>query len=736
MYGSITELPDNIQSDCSDQEQGEYLRVYNLVYGQTNDATKATAAAWGWVKKMRVQGVAVMKTAKNGDPVIGGWAMHFSNGREDKDFHDTYFSRASRLMLEYYQGAPLWMEHGLDNRYWDVPIGKRQNVGIFGYGVWIDHALHRSHEMFDETYRGAENGEFSYSSDSIGHYVERGFNPVDGRLDSWPFAGCSLTRDPAEPGLGFVSPQVFLGALKSAIQFKQNGTEAREAQRTGTRKTYFVSIKKQGVTSMDPQMLADLAAFLGCEATPEAVAAALQDLMTQLQATPTAEPEVAAQSELVASLAPALGLPAAASKSDVAAKVEQIKAMLAEPAGAGAGRSLNVGALKRFTARANELLDEPEEDRLPFYVGDDEDSDEDEEPQRTPARKTSNRSKRFGQRGAQVGKSKAPGIVQMLRDINPQTPSSMKSAKAQSYGIGPTGGFILNHETAKEILPALRDALPLYDMGVQEYTMDGVESLTIPKDGAEHEAYWVGDGAEIPESEDKVGGLVLFPRPLAARVIIPNKFLANSTVNYEQRVREKITYRIQRAIMRAALYGTGGVSGANVGVQPTGLAVLAGMAGRTVTKTTLATNGARPTIKDMSAAIGRIEDANVELNESTAFLFSPRTKRTFVNMAATDGQPLLRDSWASGEDGALLGYNWQTTNLISNAETVGSSAVTSTIFAGVWSHMALGISNQFEFLVDPYSRASYLQTVIIASTYADVAVLYDEAFEVLVGALE
>jgi HK97 family phage major capsid protein len=194
-----------------------------------------------------------------------------------------------------------------------------------------------------------------------------------------------------------------------------------------------------------------------------------------------------------------------------------------------------------------------------------------------------------------------------------------------------------------------------------------------------------------------------------------------------------VTYRINRAIMRAALFGTGGTTSPNVGTQPTGLTTLSGIASRAVTATSLGTNGAKPKIKDLTDAFGRIEDANVELDETAQALFAPRTKRTFADMTDSTGQPILRGTWAVKEDRDIAGYGWETTNLVPINQVVGSSSDCSTIFAGVWKWLALGISNQFEFLIDPYSEASKLMTVIIAWTYADVAVLYDEAFEIITG---
>jgi HK97 family phage major capsid protein len=694
-------------SSYAEPERAEWLRVFNQVYAQTQDETKSCAAADGAVTKMRMMGLRALKTADNGDLIIGGWAMKFSD-RNDKDLHDTYFATASKLMLEYYPGAPLWYEHGQDNAYGIDPIGKREAVEIYGHGIWMEHRLYATHRLFAQTKREVEAGEHSYSSDSIGHYVERGFNPVDGRLDAWPFAGCSITRSPAEVSLGPVTVQTFAAALRSATEHQQPNGEAREAQTDGVQPD-SIEIKTQGANTMDPQKLAALAEFLGCEATPEAVATALQELVGQLQAAP-AEGENMEAAAIMSSLRSTFGLAEDAAADDVIARLESIQAEL-EPMAEG---QLNVAALKRFVDMSG---DEPIADELPAYRSD------------TPRTAKGGAAKRVNfNRGVA-----RPGLIELLQAINPQSQRSNRAAKAQSYQLGPTGGYILNHEVAADMLPALRDQLPLVGMGVTTYDMDGVESLTIPKDKTENTAYWVGEDTEVPESNETVGGVTLFPRPLAARVIVPNKYLQNAIPNYEARVREKVAYAISRAIMNAALFGTGGKSGSNTGSQPTGLDVLGQISTRAVTRTSLGTNGAKPKLADITAAFGRIEDSNVEIDETAALLFAPRTKRFFQDLTDTNGQPLIRTDWRSTGDQDIAGYNWETSNLIPITDTQGTSSDCSKIFAGVWKHMAIGQSNQFEFLVDPYSRSSYLQTVIIASTYVDIAVLYDEAFEVLIG---
>lgn len=455
---------------------------------------------------------------------------------------------------------------------------------------------------------------------------------------------------------------------------------------------------------MSPEIMQALALalsdILGAEVpnTPEGIAAALDQLKAMLvpaaQMDALEEDEQEEVLEAAASIKSALGLDADASHAEAVSKIDALKAAIT-----GANRSNGLNALatavkgventKRFSPNPNATQ---------------------------PAGNGAVKSFNIG------GKAEKPTLVGMLRDL--------KAGKSQSYQLGSTGGYLLRHEVATEIMPALRASVPLFEMGVDEYQIDGTESLTILKDSTtEFESYWVGEDTEIPESNERIGTITLQPKPLAVRVPIPNKFLANSTVNYESRVREKMTYRLTRGIMRAALLGSGGVEGSNTGGQPRGLINTTG-----VTNTELGSgNGATPVIDDLADCIGRVEDDDVELDETARWLIAPRTKRTFTKTADLDGLPILRQSWSAGEEKMILGHEYRTSTIVPKNITVGSSTDCSYIFFGVWRYLALAMSNQFEFMVNPYRLANYLQTEIIAHCYVDLAVLYAEAFEVVSG---
>ncbi len=751
MYETVEQLPDNIQADCTPEEQAEYLRVFNNVFTQTNAADKAAAAAWGAVKKMRLVGVSVMKSAPNGDPEIGGWAMKFvARGSDDKDLYETYFSRATQLLLEYYQGAPLWMEHGQDTDYGPMPIGRRSLVEIYGHGVWMGHGVHRNHVRYAETKRDIDNGEFSYSSDSIGHYVDEGFNPVDGRMGLWPFAGCSLTRSPAEPSLGPALPtfRAFYTALKSATEQRKQQTEseAREARRSGERKTFFFVSDKRGVKSiMSPEQLAALAQFLGVEATPEAVAAALQQLISQLTTAPAADAppaEAQAQTEMMSAIGGALGMPATAGRSEILAKLGELSAMVAAPP----SKKLNYKALKAFAGLVDAALEEPEDDIIPYLGGDDpEDEDEDDEPatNRSTYRMSAQRSAR---RDRQVSfqhnrRSKKPGLLDVIGAISQvqngpitfempsfksQRTSAVKAMKAMNINSGPNGGWWVDREMSNELLEALYAREIFEQLGVTNIPMSGIESVTMNRVGSGATAYWVGAEQTVPDSGQVPlqAAVTLNLKELVCEYPIQNRLLQNSSMQLEAMIERDIlkVMRLKREL--SFLYGSGGVpAGAgNSGAEPLGLYNITG-----ITKTPLGNKA--PSFDNLIEAEGRIEDSNYDY-ERLGWVSHNRTRRLFKKMKDANGDPIFMESYRDGgiREMELMGYDFLTTTQIPITSNQAD------MFLGDWSAMLIGQGQDLEIFMDTSVLIRKRQTLIQVVTLVDSGVAYKEAFQILTGA--
>lgn len=746
MYASIEQLPDTIRADCTPDEQQAYLRTYNEVFAQTRDAAKSAAAAWGMVRKLRLKQVQVMRSAPNGDPIIGGWAMRFvPRGSDDKDWYNTYFTRTTRLLLDYYATAPLWWEHGEENRYRDSVIGRRYVTEIYGHGIWLDHTLHRSHFMFHETLPAVENGEVSYSSDSIAHYVESGFNKVDGRVDSWPMAGCSLTRHPAEDALGPVSLKAYYHALKSAAE---SSPEAREAQRSTTR-FYFVR-SQSGAKHMSPEQLAALAEFLGVEATAEAVATALTNLLTQLQA-PTETPEA---SEMMSALAPAVGLPATAAKADVVAKLTAIKSLLAEQE-SDKPKPLNFAALRRFTQLAQEALDDTpadDDDATPhYYVGPDEDDDGDDEitngrrpgyrASRGSSDRRSDRHTHFAHKRSGTVK---PGLMDVIAGITQvqggavqfempafksRRTSGQAALRAMNINNAPSGGWMLNREMSDDILEALYAELIFEQLGAKIVPMDGIESLTMNRVQSGAVAYWAGTNQTVSDANAKIRAAVtLNTKELISKAIIENKLLKNSGPQTQAMVEEDILRVMKLRMELAFLYGTGSVplESGNSGAEPLGLSNITG-----VTKTAL--GSVNPTLDNLNDAEGRIEDTNLDYTE-LKWLSAKRARRFFKKMKDAKGLPLFSEDWITNDIRSLIvqDHPFLTTTQIP-LTTVGST-VTTDIFLGAWENFLIGQGQDLEMVVDTSRYVEERSTLIQVVSYVDCGVAYKEAFQILTEA--
>lgn len=751
MFETIEQLPEHIKATYKPDEQAEYLRIYNAVFQQTQDAVKASAAAIGAVTKMRgATPVRSLRSAANGDITAGGWMMKFSDAL-DRDAYKTFFDTATDLMLEYYPTAPLWMEHGLDNQYGGKPIGKRSAVQIYGFGVWGEHTVYANHPLFDETKQGIENGEFCYSSDSIQHYAEQGFNPADGRMGLWPFAGCSLTREPAEESLGPVTMRAFKSQVQTFLSSIPSDLEAREAQGT-TENLFTVRKSSQGEKIMDPAQLASLAEMLGCDATPEAVSAALQQLITQINQQPAAgaQPDptaVAAQTAMVNELRSGLALPETAKAADVAAKLESIRSLLKPPT----SRTLKMGALKKFMGLVEANLEQEDEgqDPIPFAIparADRSDADDYEEDYR-PA------SRRFG--GEREGASRSrqvafrhirgaakPGLLDVIGALSQlsggstqfempafksRRSSPQQALRAMNVNNAQSGGWMLNREMSNEILEALYAELVFDRLGAKMIPMQGTESVTMNRVQSGAVAYWAGQGQSVSDANAKISAAVtLQTKELVSKSIIENKLLRNSAGNMIENMVQDDIIRVMKLRMELAfLYGTGGVpvAAGNSGAEPLGLKNTTG-----VTSTSLVSKN--PAIKDLTDAEGRIEDANIDYTE-LQWLSHKRARRYFKGMTDALGKPLFSEDWITNDIKELIVNDHPFVTTTQIPLTTSGQTVTTDIFLGDWTQMLIGQGVDLEVVVDTSRYVEERSTLIQVVSYVDAGVAYKEAFQVL-----
>lgn len=680
-----------------------WLETFLAVLNQTQDEIAALLAAQGRAIKSRCIG---LKSVSADGAIVGGWGLLFSDS-QDADLTGTYFTEETELLLDFYEGAPLFWDHGKNKSFGVAPIGVRTAAKIYPHGVWVEHRLFTDHPRYQEILDKVQRGLCFYSSDSIEHFVLRGWHPRDGKLDLWPMVGLSLTDQPAEPGLGPVTVRSFELALKSL-------SEAREAQGSGEESPVDTPSLAEKDFTMD-EMMQKIASFLGLGegATPEDVKAGIEAFIAEMTASGTVPPE----------LADALGLAAGATVDDVAGK---LRALVNPPDAAAQATPMpeaatpvpamrNYEALKAATGIAAKSAQY--ERTMPYAV--------------VPA--GSQQPREYTTRTFNVGRNLSePGVFEAFQDMvlmsRGQAPKTFKGAKSMSYATGPTGGYILNQEISDNILDPLRAEAVVFKLGARQEDLDGIQVKTIPAMSTAPSAYWPGEGQTVTDSQPAYRTLNLVPKPLAVLVKRPFSFFKNMTPRAEQQLRAEIQRSLALEVDRVALLGIGAAQASpNTGAQPLGLLNITG-----VTQTTLATNGRTPTLQDLITLDGNLDDANVQSGGRRGWAFHPRTKRVFTGMADANGQPVLRESWGSGAGAEIIGYPYAQTTQVPINVTTGSNTDTSYIFFGDWQYMVVGMSAQVELVLDQTYAASLMQG-LLAYVYVDVAVDYVDAFEVLVG---
>lgn len=686
----------------TETDRARWQATYDAVFAETGDGTKAELAAWGAVRKAYVLRMAG-KSVKGG-AVVGGWGMLFTDER-NLDLDDQYFDSDTELLLEYYENAPLWMEHGQDDRYGALPIGKRASVKVYPHGIWVEHELDPEHPRYDETLKAIERGDLSYSSDSIGHYARSGYEPETGRLGTWFLAGWSLTETPAEPALGAVTLREFAESVKSA------GKAARDAHAASGNDS--ATEAQREARSMD-EIVNGLAEFFGIDADGAAVKSSLEALVAKMNAPEEDVPEDEQKADMpdMAQLAMALGLGEGATPDDLRARLQQLLSML-EPQAAPDGmesagvpvpvqaKSFNfAGMAAAFEAAVKSAPAIPSD--LPKHT---------QNGEREPGVKRVNYN-----RGA-----KLPGLADLVLGLVGK--KSESAMKAMGYSIGSNGGYFLRQEVANEIIELFRAQTVVTQLGATVVPMAGIESLTYRKQLTGASAGYRGEAQAITQSEPTFGVVNLQLKELVAATRINRRLLKNSAENLEAMIRNDLQLAINLRGDKAALVGTGGIANDSysTGAEPRGVRYTTG-----VTSTALATNGAVPSIDDFVDAWGRIEDANVPVSGSWGIALSPRTKRTLENITDTTGQLLDVARWSQG-------YKYLPTTQISNTETVGSSTDCSAVYLGAWEYLIIGLGQDVEINVSEEVYRTSGEIYVEAIMMHDCAVAQPDAFEVLTG---
>lgn len=707
----------------SPEDEATWLRNFSDYLPRVADLERTMLLADGAV--MRANRSLAVK-ATGGKVYVEGWAMLFSDA-ERLDLQETYFPPDTETLLEYYATAPLFWEHGNG----DMPLGKRSAYKFYpGVGIWLEHELDPSHPRYKQTLADIEAGRLSYSTDSMSHYVEEGFNPQDGELAVWPLAGCSLTRQPAEPGLSRVrirqEPHTAAGrsvsineadglpvadASKEIAEAQVVTGVIAEAQDNVTPSTHNNNGESNTMNPEQVQALVEaLSQALGVDPTLESVMAALQQFMAAVGGE---SPEDAAMSYDPAAVRSALGLEADADDNAVKEVMSQfIAALEPEPV-----RSVNHDALATArnlvagAAKSAPVIPAP----VPYQTG--------------------SGKKSFSQVYINTGAPK-PTLGSLVHAIvtgdrkgiaNATKSGASKTAQGATENV--LGAYLLSETVSESIIEPLYNELMLAKLGVETFTID-TETFTARKNNGGSAAYWLGEHETTTESNVNFGVINFALKEVGALNRYSAKLFRREG-RIQQIVSDDMRRQIALAIDLAGLRGTGGkpAGTGHTGAEPRGLRNTLPSA----QITSLGTNGAAPAISNINKTIQNIKGRNIMGSDTWGIAVSTRERQYMTGWTDTTGRPLLREQWDGEPFPRLLGLRVEESNQIPTNITTGTNADTSEIYVGDWQYAAVAMGVNMEVAV---SNEAYFTTRDIAVRViaeADFGVYYGEAFEILTG---
>lgn len=293
--------------------------------------------------------------------------------------------------------------------------------------------------------------------------------------------------------------------------------------------------------------------------------------------------------------------------------------------------------------------------------------------------------------------------------------------KAQGINPDSAGGYLVAPEQSNEIIELLRPQSVFLGGGlVTERTMT-TNDLYIPRMDGGITSAWIGENAVIQPTEAEFGQIHLVARKLAVLVPISNEVLEDSNPDIETAIREDIAREFALRIDQAILYGSG-IDSIPLGIKTR----------PEVTKTAL---NAAPGYSDLTGIVERVETANVTPDDSWRWVFNSKAKRVIREIQDDGGQYIWTGTDGIGRQmsgdvaSELLGYGWVQSNSIPSS----GDPLETDIYFGRWRDVILGMRKTIEIRASDEAGTSFAsdQTWVRAILRADVGMRHDESIELL-----
>ena len=270
----------------------------------------------------------------------------------------------------------------------------------------------------------------------------------------------------------------------------------------------------------------------------------------------------------------------------------------------------------------------------------------------------------------------------------------MDSGKRVFEASVPTqgGNLVANNLLAGSFIDLLRNKALVTQLGAT-FLSGLVGNVTIPRQNAAGQTYWVAENAAITESEGAFDSIALSPHTVAARSQMTRQMLQQSTPDIEMLARNDLILIMALALDSAAIYGTG------TNGQPLGILNQTGIGSEAI-----GTNGGAISIDNLIDMETLVASANADMG-ALAYLTNPHLIGSLKKLKSTTGQYLWTDNpigMRTATPGEINGYPVARTNQIQSNGTKGTGTNLSSIIYGNWNDLIIGEWGVLEILANPF----------------------------------
>ena len=305
-----------------------------------------------------------------------------------------------------------------------------------------------------------------------------------------------------------------------------------------------------------------------------------------------------------------------------------------------------------------------------------------------------------------------PEIAKREREISAKlerklgvAPRGVYMPIVRDFNTSDGGGLVGTEHLASEFIAILRNKMVLGKVGVQ-FRAGFKGNVSIPKQTAAMNAYWVAEGVAPAASSPGIGQINMQPHNLGCFTDITRDLMLQGTPDADAIVQNDIYEALALGIQDAVLNGDG-----NNG-KPLGVLNTSG-----VVQGAVSTPGA-PTWPELCGFAGALDQWFVDGGN---WVLNPAT---FATLRGT------KRFAASGADltmGVII--NGQKYLADEPAFTTGQMAAGKAIY-GKWENVIVGMWGAVDIVVDPFSLSTSSSLRIVGFQSVDVAVRHPEAFVV------